>query len=299
MAGSSASYSPRLYDAESSTQHVQDEGALFDDTDSDDPVANHSREQELLADDFLDDDAGEIVSFKRKQKKAMRPILPAFLSPLTANRDHSASPRSGTPRSNASRSPAFRRNQEGSGSNIDLNSNLPSAKDGVPLDWYVEGPGRRVGYEDMTAIDWIFEYTKERQRLRVLYSSASGLMGYAERMLDASQIWVVLILTGLAAGLIAATIDIASDWLGDLKTGYCSAGDDSGKFYLNKYFCCWGYSEWSQCHDWVSWSTALHVSSAGGKWFTEYLFFVIYSVSTRVNFSDLETDSLCRFCLLL
>jgi chloride channel 3/4/5 len=281
MAGSSSGFSPHVFEAESSTRHLQDEGALFDDTDSDDPVANHAQEQELLADDPLEHEAREILSFKRKQKQPVRPILSSFLSPLGANRDHSKSPspRLGTPRSNASRSPGLRRNIDGGSSNVGLDTNLNQSKDGTPLDWYIEGPGRRVGYEDMTAIDWIFEYTKERQRLRALYSNASGILGYVRRMLDASQIWVVLILTGLTTGLIAASIDIASDWLGDLKTGYCAAGDDSGRFYLSKHFCCWGYSEWSQCHDWVSWSTAMHVFSFGGKWIIEYLFFVLYSVS--------------------
>ncbi len=115
-----------------------------------------------------------------------------------------------------------------------LGSNLNAgSKDGVPLDWYVEGPGRRVGYEDLTAIDWIFEYTKERQRLRVLYSSATGLLGYAQQFLDASQVWVILILTGMAVGTLAAGIDVTTDWLGDLKYGYCSSRD-GGTFYLSK-----------------------------------------------------------------
>ena len=58
------------------------------------------------------------------------------------------------------------------------------------MDWYVEGPGRRVGYDDLTAIDWIFEYTKERQRLRVLFSTTHGIFGYLRRLLDASHVWV-------------------------------------------------------------------------------------------------------------
>ena len=114
-------------------------------------------------------------------------------------------------------------------------------KDGGPLDWYVEGPGRRVGYDDLTTIDWIFEYTKERQRLRLLYSRATGLFGHAQQLVDASQVWLVLIAIGLASGVLAASIDVASDWLGDLKTGYCKNGTGGGRFYLNKLFCCWGY----------------------------------------------------------
>ena len=114
-------------------------------------------------------------------------------------------------------------------------------KDGASLDWYVEGSGRRAGYDDLTAIDWIFEYTKERQRLRLLHSRATGLLGYAQQLIDASQVWLVLISTGLTSGILAAGIDVASDWLGDLKTGYCKNGLDGGRFYLNKGFCCWGH----------------------------------------------------------
>jgi chloride channel 3/4/5 len=154
-----------------------------------------------------------------------------------------------------------------------------SHKGGEPLDWYAEGPGRRVGYEDLTAIDWIFEYTKERQRQRVLASGATGLVGYVRQLLDASQVWVVLVLTGLATGAVAAGIDIVSDWLGDLKAGYCSPGPDGGAFYLNKGFCCFGYDEGAHCVGWTPWAAALGVTSGLGKWFVEYFFFVGLSVS--------------------
>lgn len=117
----------------------------------------------------------------------------------------------------------------------------PSTKqNGGPVDWYTEGPGRRVGYDDLTAIDWIYEYAREKQRTSVLKSSATGVLGYLFQVLDASQIWAVLILTGIATGLIAACINITSDWLGDLKTGICVAGEGGGRFYLSRAFCCWG-----------------------------------------------------------
>ena len=152
------------------------------------------------------------------------------------------------------------------------------SKDGSALDWYSEGPGRRVGYDDLTAIDWIFEYTKERQRLRYLYSSATGLFGYVQQMLDASQIWIILIATGVASGVLAAGIDVASDWLADLKTGYCRTGEGGGRFYLNRGFCCWGHESLAQCQGWTSWSAALHVRSAAGSFIVEYIFYILYSI---------------------
>ena len=158
------------------------------------------------------------------------------------------------------------------------------------MDWYTEGPGRRVGYEDLTAIDWIYEYAKERQRLRVLYSSATGLLGYLQQILDASQLWWVLIFTGLSTGVIAALIDIASDWLGDLKTGLCIAGEGGGRFHLNHGFCCWGLDEISQCADWHSWGQALHVGSKGGAYVVGYFFFVALAVrldqTAYLNYPD-------------
>jgi chloride channel 3/4/5 len=304
MASSSAgTYPPGNQVGSSSSQNP------LDDSDEDDPGAGYPGDHGLLSVDPFDDNSGDIVSFKRKQKRKAPASLSKFLSPfadsgtvLPSAAAAASSPRAGAPRLNGGRGYGQRPLEE-NGNSFNMETNLNHANDGSPLDWYVEGPGRRVGYEDMTAIDWIFEYTKERQRLRALYSSATGIIGYAQQMLDASQIWVVLILTGLAAGLVAAAIDIASDWLGDIKMGYCSAGVDGGRFYLNKYFCCWGYGEWSKCQDWVPWSAALHITSSGGKWIVEYIFFILYSVSCvkymAIEILIMPTDCICTVCQCL
>lgn len=243
------------------------------------------------------------ISFKRKRKLPAGLSLPKFLSPFPR-----VTPQvyQNQPLPTA-RSRKQRDIPSNDGSDISLNlgggppgesTSLNYTKDVAGLDWYLEGPGRRVGYDDLTAIDWIFEYTKERQRLRALYSQAVGLFGYARQLYDASQVWLILIGAGLASGLLAASIDVASDWLGDLKTGYCRNGPGGGRFYLNKNFCCWGHQgilvfrclkwwdlmvfvEWSQCQDWTSWSSALHVRSSGGRYFVSYLFFITYSVRTN------------------
>ena len=160
-------------------------------------------------------------------------------------------------------------------------SSSTEAKDGAPLDWYVEGPGRRVGYENLTTIDWIFEYTKERQRLRILYANTPGLVGHARQLLDASHVWLVLILTGISVGVLAAAIDSVSLWLGDIKNGYCQNGAGGGRFYLHRGFCCWGHDDLSECQDWKTWREALHIPSRGGAYTVEYIFFVLYSVGSH------------------
>ncbi|OAX84400.1 hypothetical protein ACJ72_01232 [Emergomyces africanus] len=224
-----------------------------------------------LGDDPPGDPFDEPISFKRRQKEPVRfafsnlfsstntPHLPVP-NPLENNND--ASPNR-TPPPTATTT----------------TTNAPEGnKPGGPLDWYVEGPGRRVGYDNLTAIDWIFEYTKERQRIRHLYASSKGLLGYVRKALDASHIWVILIITGIAVGVIAACIDIASNWLGDIKTGYCRTGGEGGRFYLNKSFCCWGYDDLSDCRHWVPWRNAFHVGSKSVGYMMEYIFFIMYSI---------------------
>lgn len=152
-------------------------------------------------------------------------------------------------------------------------------KDPGALDWYVEGPGKRVGYDNLTAIDWIYEYTKERTRLRQLSANAPGVLGQLRLLADASQIWIILVLTGIAVGGIAAGIDVAGDWLGDLKEGVCSNVQDGGVFYLNRAFCCWGTNTYAECPDWRSWAGVLGIGSKGGGYVVEYIFFIVSTVS--------------------
>lgn len=89
----------------------------------------------------------------------------------------------------------------------------------------------------------------------------------------------------MCSGLLAATIDIVANWLGDLKFGYCSTG-----FYLNKDFCCWGLEDGKQCTDWKSWPVALHSSSSASQYILSYIFYVIYACifGTAASFLVLE-----------
>jgi chloride channel 3/4/5 len=181
------------------------------------------------------------ISFKRKLKRPARFSLSTLLTDIsTSSTTQRHLPGTASLQTQESLPGAWgghHRDYSRTGENGDANG----LKDGGPLDWYVEGPGRRVGYDDLTAIDWIFEYTKERQRKRLLYSSGQGFLGHVRQVLDGSHVWVVLITAGVAVGIIAACINIASNWLGDLKTGYCRSDRGGGHFYLNRNFCCWGH----------------------------------------------------------
>jgi chloride channel 3/4/5 len=40
---------------------------------------------------------------------------------------------------------------------------------------------------------------------------------------------------GMAIGLNSAFLNIVTEWISDIKLGYCTTA-----FYLNEQFCCWG-----------------------------------------------------------
>ncbi|KAF2836657.1 hypothetical protein M501DRAFT_1018548 [Patellaria atrata CBS 101060] len=281
MSSSSSGHSDNVHtQAESSSSTRAWQASVADE----DGVENN--EEALLAADPLDTRLPERISFKRKQKTPQGFSIPRFLSSPLSSNNHPISP---IARLTPSRARHIRNSESINDSTDailsylntpgDAGTGLHDIKDGGGLDWYVEGPGRRVGYDDLTAIDWIFEYAKERQRLRALYSSATGLLGNLWQIADASQIWLVLIATGIASGCIAAFIDIVSDWLGDLKIGYCSNNGGGGKFYLNRAFCCWGYEEFAKCKDWSTWGNAWGIGSAGGSWIVEFIVFIVFSTA--------------------
>lgn len=247
------------------------------------PDTHYNQDDDPLLDDPLRHDLTEPLSFKRKQKQGFFSQPSRLLTALTGG--HTTSRRAPNAHHASSHNDHPYSPDHGV-SSTRLEGIRPYPKDGAhPLDWYVEGPGRRVGYEDLTAIDWIFEYTKERQRQRVLQGSATGLVGYIRQSLDASQVWVILVLTGILVGTLAAGIDISTDWLADLKVGYCS-NLDGGAFYLSRGFCCFGYDEFSKCRGWRHWSAALGITSAGGKWIIEYFFFLIFAVRFSLQCSS-------------
>ncbi|EIN11552.1 voltage-gated chloride channel [Punctularia strigosozonata HHB-11173 SS5] len=75
-------------------------------------------------------------------------------------------------------------------------------------------------------------------------------------LLWAGQGWLVISLVGICIGVNAAVISITTEWLSDIKMGYCSDG-----WWLNQQFCCWEVEEDVSdaqgygCASWHPWST--------------------------------------------
>ncbi|TDZ61048.1 putative chloride channel protein [Colletotrichum trifolii] len=111
-------------------------------------------------------------------------------------------------------------------------------------------------YEDFTTIDWVQDAAREQARRKVRRRRRAGMLdngqatGWRYKLresYDAAQGWLVVTLIGITIGLNAAFLNIITEWLSDIKMGYCTTA-----FYLNESFCCWG--EDNGCDEWHKWT---------------------------------------------
>ncbi|KAK3691799.1 glycerol ethanol, ferric requiring protein [Vermiconidia calcicola] len=127
-------------------------------------------------------------------------------------------------------------------------------------------------YEDFTTIDWVQDAAREQQRRKARRQERAGFFQQKGRIgwrrtlweaYDAGQGWIVVTLVGIAIGLNAAFLNIITEWLSDIKLGYCTTA-----FYLNESFCCWGAE--SGCDEWHHWS---------GWWPVNYVIYIMFSTA--------------------
>ncbi|GLB37818.1 putative chloride channel [Lyophyllum shimeji] len=140
-------------------------------------------------------------------------------------------------------------------------------------------------YEDFTTIDWIQDSILERnRRIRTAHSYSTPanvplgkgrlsswpwLWSQARKAMDVGQTWFVVSIAGVCIGVNAAVISIVSEWLSDIKFGYCSDG-----WWLNQQFCCWEIEreETDGCDSWHPWSNVMM-----GRWLVFVMFATAFS----------------------
>ncbi|THH31347.1 hypothetical protein EUX98_g2859 [Antrodiella citrinella] len=130
-------------------------------------------------------------------------------------------------------------------------------------------------YRDFTTIDWIQDSIIERnRRIRKARQLQSRHHGYQtklslswwwlqiQRIGSAGQGWFVISLIGMCIGVNAALISIITEWLSDIKMGYCYDA-----WWLNQQFCCWEIEgDEGGCDSWHPWSQST---------FARYIIYVI------------------------
>ena len=80
--------------------------------------------------------------------------------------------------------------------------------------------------------DWIRDY---RRQHRFLSKKRSGWNSYFYSFINAGESWFLIMLIGIAIGLVSAWINISAAWLTDIKQGICTT-----EWYLSKDVCCKG-----------------------------------------------------------
>ena len=123
-------------------------------------------------------------------------------------------------------------------------------------------------------------------------STLRRLISQVRKVVVASQSWFVVsivggsilcvggasddLCAGAGIGINAALISIVTEWLSDMKMGYCSDG-----WWLNQQFCCWELEvdDDGACDAWHLWSTV-----TVARWFIYVLFAVrcthVYHIAT-------------------
>lgn len=102
----------------------------------------------------------------------------------------------------------------------------------VPL---VEDSTLRTHYDDFHTIDWLKDLTRDRLRHRVIQQKRKeGLWQQIVTLHDSWSGWICVLLVGLSSGLVAAIVDIGTNWITNIKDGICV-----NAFWLNKPQCCW------------------------------------------------------------
>ncbi|KAI1913757.1 glycerol ethanol, ferric requiring protein [Ophidiomyces ophidiicola] len=135
-------------------------------------------------------------------------------------------------------------------------------------------------YDNFTTIDWVQDAVHEQARRRAWKKQGArfwdqeGAPGWRRKVseaYDAGQAWVVVTIVGIAIGLNAAFLNIVTEWLADIKLGYCTTA-----FYLNEAFCCWE-AEQGKCPEWRRWSTLPPIN-----YVVYFLFAILFAFSGAV-----------------
>ncbi|TNM93610.1 hypothetical protein fugu_001786 [Takifugu bimaculatus] len=168
------------------------------------------------------------------------------------------------------------------GSNYNMSNGGGAPSSTTHLLDFLEEPIPGVGtYDDFHTIDWVREKCKDRERHRKINSKKKeSAWEFTKSLYDAWSGWLVVTLTGLASGALAGLIDIAADWMNDLKEGVCLSA-----LWFNHEQCCWTsnettFAERDKCPQWKSWAELILGQAEGpGSYIMNYFMYIYWALS--------------------
>uniref|UniRef100_A0A673H8T9 Chloride channel protein n=1 Tax=Sinocyclocheilus rhinocerous TaxID=307959 RepID=A0A673H8T9_9TELE len=146
---------------------------------------------------------------------------------------------------------------------------------------FLDEPFPDVGtYEDFHTIDWLREKSRDTDRHRkITCKSKESIWEFIKSLLDAWSGWLVMLLIGLLSGTLAGVIDLAVDWMTDLKEGVCL----SALWYSHEQ-CCWTSNETTfadrdKCPQWQKWAELMTGYTEGaGVYVLNYFLYVLWAL---------------------
>uniref|UniRef100_A0A8C7K599 Chloride channel protein n=1 Tax=Oncorhynchus kisutch TaxID=8019 RepID=A0A8C7K599_ONCKI len=146
---------------------------------------------------------------------------------------------------------------------------------------FLDEPFPDVGtYEDFHTIDWLREKSRDTDRHRkITTKSKESYWELIKSLLDAWSGWVVMLLIGMLTGTLAGVIDLAVDWMTDLKEGVCLSA-----LYYSREQCCWTSNETTfedrdKCPQWQKWAELMTGHSEGaGAYVLNYFLYVLWAL---------------------
>uniref|UniRef100_A0A8B9JG07 Chloride channel protein n=1 Tax=Astyanax mexicanus TaxID=7994 RepID=A0A8B9JG07_ASTMX len=146
---------------------------------------------------------------------------------------------------------------------------------------FLDEPIPDVGtYEDFHTIDWLREKSRDTDRHRkITHRSKESIWEFVKSLLDAWSGWVVMLLIGLLSGTLAGVIDLAVDWMTDLKEGVCLSA-----FWYSHEQCCWTSNETTfadrdKCPQWQKWAELMTGYNEGaGAYLLNYFLYVMWAL---------------------
>lgn len=130
-------------------------------------------------------------------------------------------------------------------------------------------------YADFHTIDWVHEKNKDKKRHKFIHEQGSiSWKGKCEKWFDAASGWLIVLLVGIAAGLVAGFIDVSVEWMTDFKVGVCAEPNSS--IFYDETTCCWLSEdtrvELDNCTWWKTWAELAHLSWPSDRVSDYYVF---------------------------
>lgn len=109
-------------------------------------------------------------------------------------------------------------------------------------------------FEDFQTTDWLHDnllYHKRRSKTSPSSTVTSSIPDSSRiwSIYESIQTYVILTIVGICIGTTAAVLNVMTEYLSNIRTGYCTTA-----LYLNRNFCTWGELDEHQATTWVEYS---------------------------------------------